>query len=86
MLSSEIFFFTILNSSSFFPVSSSPFLLPASNCFFKYLEKKMLPKLDQSPILPTFRATWWFASSNLLKAKILSKVSFLRLMSILTYN
>ena len=60
MLSSEIFFLTILNSSSFFPVSSSPFLLPASNCFFKYLEKEMLAKLDQSPSLPTFKATWWF--------------------------
>ena len=48
MLSSEIFFLTTLNSSSFFPVSSSPFLLPASNCFFKYLEKKMFAKLEVS--------------------------------------
>ena len=39
MPSSEIFFFTSLNSSSWSPESPRPFLLPASNCFFKYLEK-----------------------------------------------
>ena len=49
MFSSAILFLTILNSSSSSPVSSRPFLLPASNFFFKYLKKKRLEKTLSKP-------------------------------------
>ena len=56
MPSSEIFLCTSLSSSRSSPSSPRPFLLPASNIFFKYLQWRWI----EHACVPTVRATWWF--------------------------